>query len=95
LPDTDGKPFFDRVLARLQDFRLITVREGDHVVIGNSTAATLTHARVLLDAGDLGGAIRAVATLSGPPAVKMAPWQADATALQAAREALASLAESG
>jgi len=95
VPDTEGKPFFDRVLARLQDFRLITVREGDHVVIGNSTAATLAHARVLLEVGDLGGAIKAVAMLSGPPAAKMAPWLADATALQATREALASLADSG
>jgi hypothetical protein len=95
LPDTEGKPFFDRILARLQDFRLITVREGDHVVIGNSTAAILAHARVLLDVGDLGGAIMAVAALSGPPAAKMAPWLADATALQAARESLASLAERG
>jgi hypothetical protein len=93
LPDTEGKPFLDRILARLQDFRLITVREGDHVVIGNSTAAILTHARVLLDVGDLGGAIKALASLSGPAAAKMAPWLADATALQAAREALASLAE--
>ena len=93
VPDTEGKPFFDRVLARLQDFRLITVREGEHVVIGNSTAAILAHARVLLDVGDLSGAAKAVASLSGPPAAKMAPWLADATALQAAREALASLAE--
>jgi hypothetical protein len=95
LPDTEGKPFLDSVLARLQDFRLITVREGDHVVIGNSAAATLAHAQVLLDAGDLSGAAQAVATLSGPPAEKMAPWLADANALIAAREALASLAESG
>jgi hypothetical protein len=95
LPDTEGKPFFDRILARLQDFRLITVREGDHVVIGNSTAAILAHARVLLDVGDLSGATKAVGSLSGPPAAKLAPWLADATALQAAREALASLAESG
>ena len=51
--------------------------------------------RVLLDVGDLSGATRAVATLSGPAAEQMAPWLADATALQAAREALASLAENG
>jgi hypothetical protein len=94
-PDTEGKPFLDRVLARLQDFRLITVREGDRVVIGNSAAATLVHAQVLLDAGDLSGAVRAVETLSGPAAARMAPWLADAKALQAAREALASLAEAG
>jgi hypothetical protein len=94
-PDTEGKPFLDRVMARLQDFKLITVREGSHVVIGNSAAATLAHAQMLLDAGDLGGAVRTVATLTGPPAEKMAAWLADATALQAAREALASLAEQG
>jgi hypothetical protein len=92
LPDTEGKPFLDRVLARLQDFRLITVREGDHVVIGNATAVTIARAQVLLDAGDLDGAVREVASLSGPPAEKMAPWLADADALRAAREALASLA---
>jgi len=95
MPDTEGKPFLDRVLARLQDFRLITVRDGDRVVIGNSTAAALVHAQVLLNAGDLSGAARAVASLSEPAAEKMAPWLADATALIAAREALASLAENG
>jgi hypothetical protein len=94
-PDTEGKPFLDRVLARLEGSHLITVREGDRVVVGNSTAATLTHARALLDAGDLGGAARAVGTLTGPAAEKMAPWLADAKALQAAREALAALAEKG
>jgi hypothetical protein len=95
VPDTEGKPFLDRVLARLEGSRLITVREGDRVVVGNSTAATLAHARALLDAGDLGGVVRAVGTLTGPAAEPMAPWLADAKALQAAREALASLAEKG
>jgi len=95
LPDTEGKDFFDRVLARLQDVRLITVREGDHLVIGNAAAATLTHAKMLLDVGDLGGAIKTVGTLTGPPAEKMAGWLADATSLVAAREALVSLADNG
>ena len=94
-PDTEGKPFLDQVMARLQDFRLITVREGDHVLVGNSAAALLVHARVLLDAGDLDGAIKVVSELSGPVAAKMAPWLANATALAAAREALAALAEAG
>jgi hypothetical protein len=93
-PDTEGKPFFDRILARLQDFRLIVVRKDDEVVLGNAAAATLTHARALLTAGDLAGAVKAVASLSGPPAEKMAPWLADATALVLAREALAALASS-
>lgn len=91
-PDTEGKPFFDRVLARLQDSRLVTVREGDRVVVGSSTGAILTHAQSLLDAGDLRGSIAAVKSLSGPPAEKMAPWLADAEALQSAREALGSMA---
>jgi hypothetical protein len=94
-PDTEGRPFFDRVLARLQDFRLITVREGDHVVIGNSAAATLSHAQALLEAGDLSGAIAAVATLTGPPKEKMQPWLAKATALQEARKVLAAIAGNG
>jgi len=94
-PDTEGMPFLDSILARLQDFRLIMVREGDHVLIGNSSAAILAHARALLDAGDLDGAAKAVATMTGPAAEKMAPWLTDATALLKAREALASLAETG
>jgi len=94
-PDTEDKPFLERVMARLQDFRLITVRNGDHVVLGNSAAATLVHAQVLLNAGDLDGAAKAVATLTGPPKDKMAAWLADATSLLEAREALASLARNG
>jgi hypothetical protein len=94
-PDTEGKPFLDRVMARLQDFKLITVREGDRVLIGNAAGATLGHAQVLLEAGDLAGAARTVATLTGPPAEKMAAWLADANALVAAREALATLAGNG
>ena len=93
-PDTEGKPFLDRILARLQDIRLITVREGDRVVIGNQASAILAEAQSLLEAGDLAGAVRVVATLSGPPAEKMAAWLADAKSLVAAREALVSLAGS-
>lgn len=94
-PDTEGKSLLDSVIARLQDFKLITVREGDHVLIGNAAAATLAHAQVLLEAGDLDGAARTVATLTGPPAEKMASWLADANALIAAREALATLVGNG
>jgi Mitochondrial inner membrane protein len=94
-PDTGDKPFLDRVLARLQDSRLITVREGDRVVVGNSAAAILVHARALLDAGDLDGAVKAVSSLTGPPAEKMAAWLTDAKSLQEAREALAALQGTG
>ena len=95
LPDMKGKPLLDRMLARLQDYHLITVRQGDDVVIGNLTAETLTHARMLLNAGDLAGAVKAVSTLTGAPAQAMAGWVADAKALLAAREALAALAGNG
>jgi len=95
LPDTEGKPFLDRILARLRGVGLITVREGDRVVIGNSAAATLAHAQLLLEVGDLAGAVKTVGSLSGPPADAMAPWLADATSLVAAREALVSLASNG
>ena len=53
--------------------------------------ARLEAASVLLDAGDLAGAVREAGTLSGPPAEKLTSWVADAKALLAAREALASL----
>lgn len=98
-PDTEGKPFLDRVLARLADYRLITVREGDRVVIGNATLETLEQARASLNAGDLAGAVRLAGGISGPPATVIAPWLADAKALLAARaalaEALAALAGNG
>ncbi len=95
LPDTEGKPFLDRVLARLQDFRLVTVREGENVLIGNSAVAILARAQALLDAGDLSGATTTASKLTGPPAEKLAAWLADAKALVAAREALASLSGNG
>lgn len=94
-PDTRGKPFLDRALARLQDFRFITVREGDHVLIGNALAETLAKAQTMLTAGDLDGAIQAVGPVSGPPGEKLAPWLADAKALAAARAALAAMAGNG
>ena len=95
LPDTEGKPFFERALARIQDFRFITVREGDHVLVGNATAEILAKAQTLLTAGDLTGTIRAVASVSGPPADKLARWLSDAKALEAARAALTAMASNG
>lgn len=95
LPDMKGKPLLDRMLARLQDYHLITVRQGDEVVVGNLTAETLNHAHTLLRAGDLAGAVKTVSTLTGDPARAMAAWLEDAKALLAAREALAVLTGNG
>ena len=94
-PDLAGKSFANRILGRLQDFHFLTVREGDRVLLGNTTAAHLTHARTMLDAGDLDGAVKAVSALSGPPADAIASWLGDAKALLAAREALTALSGPG
>ncbi|HUN39644.1 MAG TPA: mitofilin family membrane protein [Acetobacteraceae bacterium] len=88
--DAGDKPFLAGMLNRAED--LITVRQGDRVLVGNPVAGVLAHARTDLDAGDLAGAVAAIAQLSGPPAAAMANWLADARALLAARTALADMA---
>jgi hypothetical protein len=85
-PDTDGKPLLARVWAQAQD--LVTVRQGDHVLVGDPAAGVLDRARAALDAGDLAGAVAAVASLTGAPAQAMAGWLAEARGLLDARAAL-------
>jgi len=87
----DDAPFIDRMWERAQG--LVTIRRGNEVVVGNSSATTLNHAQVALDAGDLAGAVAAVETLKGPPGQAMANWLADAKALLNARAALAEMAD--
>jgi hypothetical protein len=85
-PATDGKPLLARVWAQAQD--LVTVRQGDHVLVGDPAAGVLDRARVALDAGDLAGAVAAAGSLTGPPAQAMAGWLTEARALLEARAAL-------
>jgi hypothetical protein len=89
-PATEGKPLVARLWAQAQD--LVTIRQGDRVVLGDPTAGVLEHARAALDAGNLAGAAASVASLSGPAAQAMAGWLADARALLDARAALAAWA---
>ena len=89
-PASEGKPVLERLWAEAQD--LVTVREGEHVLVGDPAAGVLVHARTALDAGDLAGAVAAVATLTGPAVQAMAAWVDQARALLAARAALAELA---
>ncbi len=89
-PPTAGRPFLDRVWTRAQD--LVTVREGDRVVVGDPAAGVLARARHALGAGDLAGAVAALDDLSGPAADAMADWKGRARALLDARAALAGLA---
>jgi hypothetical protein len=86
-PSTDGKPLLARVWAEAQD--LVTIRQGDHVLVGDATAGVLEHARAALAAGDLATAVSAVGSLQGAAAQAMAAWLADARALLDARGALA------
>jgi hypothetical protein len=90
-PDTGDKPFLARVKARAEE--LVTVRQGDHVIVGGAAAGILARTRAALDAGDLAGAVAAASTLTGAPAEAMQPWLSDAKALLAARDALATMAE--
>jgi hypothetical protein len=92
-PPTEGKPLLARLWAETQE--LVTVRQGDRVLVGDPAAGLLARARMALDAGDLAGAVAAVAALTGSPAQAMAGWLADARALLDARAALAEWAARG
>jgi len=89
-PDTTGKPFLSQLVTRAES--LVTVRRGDHVLIGDSAAGVLARAHTALDAGDLTGAVAAVSALSGPAASAVADWRADAQSLLDARAGLAAMA---
>jgi hypothetical protein len=87
--NSDGR-FIDRVWERAQG--LVTVRQGDDVVVGNASAVVLTRAGAALEAGDLAAAVRETALL-GPNALRAAAdWLAEAQALADARAALTDLA---
>jgi hypothetical protein len=92
-PATDGKPLLARLWAQAQD--LVTVRQGDRVLIGDPAAGVLEEARAALDAGDVATAANKVASLEGAPAQAMAGWLTQARALLDARAALAAWATSG
>jgi hypothetical protein len=92
-PAADDKPLLTRLWSRAQD--LVTVRQGDRVLLGDPAAGVLEQARTALDAGDLAAATAAVATLQGAAAQAMAAWLAQARSLLEARAALAAWAASG
>jgi hypothetical protein len=70
---------------------LVTVRRGEEIVIGTSDAAILSAAETRLTAGDLAGAVAALAPLTPGAAEAIAPWKARAQALLDARAALRAL----
>jgi hypothetical protein len=89
-PATEGQPFLDRLWTRAQD--LVTVREGDRVIVGDPAAGVIARARQALNVGDLHGAVAALDALDGPAAQAMAEWKAKAQSLLDARTALANMA---
>jgi hypothetical protein len=91
-PEELKHSFLGQALARLE--QSITVRRGDHVIVGDPAAGILDKAQQSLDADDLKGAVQALGALSGPAAQAVQPWLAQANAVLAARSALASLAHS-
>ena len=88
--DGTETPLIQRMWDRAQD--MVTVRQGDHVIVGDPAAGIVARARHALDAGDLAGAVAALSSLTGPAATAMAGWIGQAKALLDARAALNALA---
>ena len=89
-PQAAGGSFGQRVLAGIAS--LVTVRSGDHVIVGAPASVVLDAARERVDAGDLAGAVAALDALDPDAAAVMADWKARAQSLLDARAAVAKLA---
>lgn len=92
-PSAAGKPWFEQLW--IHAVSLVTVRRGDRVLLGNPAAGPLAAARIRLDAGDLAGALAALAPLDPPAAKAMAGWRAQAQAVLAARAVLDAMGQGG
>jgi hypothetical protein len=92
-PADQDKRFVDRVWTRAQS--LVTVRQGDHVIVGDPAAGLVARAREDIEAGDLTGAVDALSKLTGPAAQAAASWMQSAQAVLAARAALREMAGQG
>ncbi|MBV9813257.1 MAG: hypothetical protein JO326_10940, partial [Acetobacteraceae bacterium] len=89
-PPIDNLSFGERVWLRMRS--LVTVRQGDRVLVGAPAITTLDAARARLNAGDLAGTVAELDRLDGPAAQAMADWLAQAKSLLAARAALVQMA---
>ncbi len=89
-PSTEGETVGQRMWQNAR--ALVTVKQGDKVVLGAPAAETIGQARERLDAGDLAGAVTALGALDGSAAQAMADWRDQAQALIDARAALAGMA---
>ena len=86
-PSTAGESFGQRMLTRASS--LVTVRQGDRVLVGAPAATTLSAAKAKLQAGDLAGAVATLDGLDPAATAAMADWRARAQSLLDLRGALA------
>ncbi len=91
-PSTVGKSLGERILMHASS--LLTVKDGDKILVGAPAATILGVAQQKLRAGDLAGAVAALDGLDPNAAKAMSGWRAEAQALLDARDALAELARS-
>jgi hypothetical protein len=92
-PEEQKTTFLSRALARVE--QSVTVRQGDHVIVGDPAAGVVATAQARLDGGNLAGAVDALSALSGRAADAAKSWRDKAQALLAARAALLSMAAHG
>lgn len=94
---TEDQPLVNRMWTRAQ--QVVTVRQGERVLLGDPIAGTLALARQRLDAGDLAGTLAALLDgpngLAGPARAAMTDWIGQARALLDARAALAQMTAQG
>jgi hypothetical protein len=92
-PEETHTTFLSRALARVE--QSVTIRQGDHVLVGDPAAGVVARAQASLDGGDLAGAANALSDLTGRAAEAAKSWREQAQALVAARAALLSMAAHG
>lgn len=91
-PSTAGLTLPWRMWQQVQT--LLTIRQGDKILIGAPATSVLAQAQARLDAGDLAGAVATLDQLDAAAAKAMADWRDQAQSLLDARAALAGLARS-
>jgi hypothetical protein len=88
----DKGTIWTQALARVEN--LVTISNGDHVIIGAPAAAITAQAGEKLNAGDLAGAVATLTNgLSQTTLNALGPWLAQAQSLLAARAAIVTLAD--
>ncbi len=83
---------WQQALARVEN--LVTISNGNHVIVGAPAAAITAQAGEKLNAGDLAGAVAILTNgLSQSTQAALGPWLPNAEALLAARSAIVTLAD--